>query len=59
MKERKYVSNDASGHDGSAIHGEGFAQEEVLPQRELFTSLQPAVDVVISRVVEKRISTDL
>ena len=53
MKERKYVSNDASGHDGSTVHGEGFAQEEVLPQRELFASLQPAVDVVISRVVEK------
>ena len=59
MKERKYVSNDASGHDASTVHGEGFAQEEVLPQRELLASLQPAVDVVISRVVEKRISTDL
>ena len=54
MKERKYVSNDAGGHDSKAVHGEGVAQKEVLPQHELLASLQPAVDVVISRVVEKR-----
>ena len=31
LKERKYVANDAGGHDGKAVHGEGLAQEQVLP----------------------------
>ena len=25
LKERKYVANDAGGHDGKAVHGEGLA----------------------------------
>ena len=31
LKERKCVANDAGGHDGKAVHGEGLAQEQVLP----------------------------
>ena len=54
LKESKYVADHAGGHDGDAVHGEGVAQEQVLPQRELLPSLQPAADAVFSRtIVEK------
>ena len=54
LKDSKDVADHAGGHDGDAVHGEGVAQEQVLPQCELLPSLQPAADVVFSRTIVKK-----
>ena len=54
LKDSKNVADHAGGHDGDAVHGEGVAQEQVLPQCELLPSLQPAADVVFSRTIVKK-----
>ena len=47
MKKREYVCNDTTCIDHDAVNREGLAQQEILPQCELFARLEPAVEVKV------------